>query len=188
FAISGLLILGSLVAGYVFGIQFGTDFTGGSILEVSYAENRPAVENVRERLDPLGLGEYSVRPSGEDAIALRTRTLSLEEKGTIMSTLSEGGFLLQEERFNSIGPVVGESLKRKSYYAVTLVVIGIVLFITFAFRKVSVPVSSWKYGFATVTSLAHDVVVTIGAYLIYGFFTGAEIDVLFVSALLATLG
>lgn len=188
FVLSALLVIGSIVAGLRFGLQFGTDFTGGSILEVSYSEDRPDVETVRALLEPLDLGEYSVRPTGEQGIALRSRELSLEEKNAILSALSDGGHVLTEERFNSIGPVVGESLKRKSYYSVSLVVLGIVLFITFAFRKVSHPVSSWKYGLATVISLAHDVIVPIGAYIVYGVFTGAQIDVLFVSALLATLG
>ncbi len=197
FTISLLFILGSFVAFQFLGLKLGTDFTGGTILEVSYNEERPSAEDVRNSLTDLSLGNYSVRLSGDSGMVIRTREITLDEKEIILSRISNGETSsITEERFNSIGPVVGESLKRKSYYAVSIVILAIVLFITFAFRKVSETrltgsekgLSSWKYGFATVLALAHDVVVPLGAYVVYGYFTGAEIDLLFITALLAILG
>jgi len=191
FFISALLVLGSIAVFFVYGFRFSTDFLGGSILEVSYANpaEMPTLDATKAQLTPLNLGEYSLRPSGDSNYVLRTRELSDIEKTSVENALSQDGVLTTKtERFNSVGPIVGESLKNKSYVAIGLVIFFIVLFITFAFRKVSQPVVSWKYGLATVVALFHDVIVTTGIYVILGKFFGAEIDLLFVTALLAVLG
>jgi len=189
FGVSIVLILASIFCWFYLKPSFGVDFVGGSILEVSFKEGRPTLEEAHQSLSDLSLGNYSLRPSGEENFVLRTREISEEEKSQILSALSmEGQKELSEERFNTIGPVVGESLKRKSFWAIGVVLLGIVLFITFAFRKVSEPVSSWKYGLSTVIALAHDVIIPTGAYIIFGKFFLAEIDILFVTALLAILG
>jgi len=191
FFISALLVLGSIAVSFVYGFRFSTDFLGGSILEVSYANpaEMPTLDATKAQLTPLNLGEYSLRPSGDSNYVLRTRELSDIEKTSVENALSQDGVLTTKtERFNSVGPIVGESLKNKSYVAIGLVIFFIVLFITFAFRKVSQPVVSWKYGLATVVALFHDVIVTTGIYVILGKFFGAEIDLLFVTALLAVLG
>lgn len=189
FGISIVLIIASVFCWFYLKPAFGVDFTGGSILEVSYEDERPALEEVHQKLSELSLGNYSLRPSGENNFVLRTREISEEEKNKIVSAFSiDGQRDVSEERFNTIGPVVGESLKRKSVWAVGVVLLGIVLFITFAFRKVSEPVSSWKYGLSTVVALAHDVIIPTGAYIVFGKFFLAEIDLLFVTAILAILG
>lgn len=190
FALSALLIALSVGSIFVFGFKLSTDFVGGSILEVSYEKERPALEEVRTNLSTIeSIGGYTLRPSGEQNYVLRTRELSALEKETVLRSLTiDGQYAAREERFNSIGPVVGEELKQKSFTALGVVVLCIVLFITFAFRKVSVPVASWKYGFATIVSLAHDIIIPTGAYVAIGHYLGFEIDLLFVTALLAILG
>jgi preprotein translocase subunit SecF len=92
------------------------------------------------------------------------------------------------ENYSSIGPVVGNELKNKSFTAIAVVILCIVLFITYAFRKVSEPVPSWKFGLATIVALFHDVIIPTGLFIIYAHYHGGEIDVLFVSAILAILG
>lgn len=190
FTLSAILVLGSIVAGYTFGLRFGTDFTGGSLLEVSYGNGeRPSLEIAKNSLEGLNIGSFSLRPSGDNNYVLRARELTAVEKTSVVKNLSQDGTLdIKEERFNSVGPIAGESLKQKSYWAIGVVLLSIVLFVTFAFRKVSEPVSSWKYGLATITALAHDVVVPTGIYIVMGQYFGAEIDLLFVTAILAVLG
>lgn len=190
FGLSVLLVVGSLFSVASFGLHFGTDFLGGSILEVTYPQNdRPSLDRAKESLSALNLGNFSLRPSGDNRYVLRAREISPAEKTQTLSALSQNGTLeIKEERFNSVGPIVGESLKQKSYIAISLVILCIVLFITFAFRKVSEPVSSWKYGMATIIALAHDVFIPLGVYVVFGKYFGAEIDLLFVTALLAILG
>lgn len=195
FIISAVLTVASIAAVIVFGFNLGIDFKGGALLEVSYPQTidgnstRPALEEVQTRIDTLSLGGYSVRPSGEDTFIVRTRDISPEEKGKLLSVLStDGKTLPKEERFNSIGPVVGKELKHKAFVAIAVVILGIVLFVTFAFRKVSEPVSSWKYGFVTILALVHDVIVPTGVFITFAHFYGGEIDLLFVTAILAILG
>ena len=95
---------------------------------------------------------------------------------------------LDEMSFNSIGPSVGQELTRKAILAIILVSLAIIFFIAFAFRKVSKPVSSWKYGIIAIVSLLHDVIIPIGLFVILSHFYGAEVDTLFVVAVLTILG
>jgi preprotein translocase subunit SecF len=189
FIISGILVVASILAMRIYGFNFGIDFKGGSILEVSYVDARPSLETVSENISALGWGGYSVRPSGNSKFVVRTREINPEEKTQLVSALSLNGSVpLTEERFNSIGPVVGKELKNKAYVAIALVILAIVLFVTFAFRKVSEPVKSWKYGLVTILALVHDVIVPTGVYIVFSQFYGGEIDLLFVTAILAILG
>ena len=192
FTLSGLLVAGSLVAMFAFGFfqgkQLSIDFTGGSLLEVAF-QNRPDIDTVKTELNTQSLGNYSLTPSGSNDYILKTRDLTPAEKTHVEQVMStDPTNLVTEVRFNSIGPAVGNQLKNKAFAAIAVVVICIVLFITFAFRKVSYPVASWKYGFATIVALAHDVIIPTGVFLVWIHFRGGEVDLLFVTALLAILG
>jgi preprotein translocase subunit SecF len=182
FAVALMLIAITLLT--TVGLNVGIDFNGGSLLEVSYTD-RPDIEGVRESLSVLDLGAITVRPSGDEAFVLRSKTLTPEEKNLVLATLTGEA---QEERFNSIGPVVGEELRSKAFMAIVIVIIAIILFITFAFRRVSEPVSSWKYGLATIVALIHDILIPTGVAVLLGYYLGFEVNLLFVTALLAILG
>lgn len=189
FILSGLLVAGSVAAMVIFGFNFGIDFKGGSILEVSYATTRPDSEAIKSELNNMGLGTYILTPYGDSSYILKTRDITPTEKVVVMSAFQKDQTNpAKEEKFNSLGPVVGNQLKNKAMMAIGLVVLAIVLFITFAFRKVSVPVASWKYGLATIIALAHDVIIPTGVFVTWIHFHGGEIDLLFVTALLAILG
>jgi preprotein translocase subunit SecF len=189
FILSGVITAAAVVAMFVYGFNVGIDFKGGSILEVSYESTRPSLETVSDEITKLDWGGFSIRPSGDSNYVVRTKGISPEEKGSLVKALSlNGAEKLKEEKFNSIGPAVGDELTRKAIIAVIVVIIGIVLFVTFAFRKVSKPVSSWKYGLVTILALVHDVIVPTGVYIFYTQFFPGEIDLLFVTAILAILG
>jgi len=194
FLITVLLLVFSAVSFFVFKPNLGIDFAGGSVLEVSYQNigeienSRPSQENIKAQIDGLGLGEYSVRPSGNDRFVVQTKSITPEEKNKIVEALTTQSSIPKEERFNSIGPVVGQELLNKSYVAIAIAILAIVLFVTFAFRKVSEPVASWKYGLATIIALAHDVILPAGIFVAFSHWYGGDIDLLFVTALLAILG
>lgn len=189
FILTGLLLLGSIVAVAVFPPKLSIEFTGGSLLEVAYENGRPELAEVRDRLHSLELGEPSVRESGENAVTIRTRTLSPEERTAVLAALrGEAGDAVTELRFNSIGPSLGNELAIKALYAIGAVTLAIMLYIAWAFRGVSRPVPSWGYGIIAVFMLAIDIIVPTGFYAIYALFTGAQFDSLFVIALLALLG
>lgn len=189
FILTGLLLAGSIAATIIVPPTLSIEFTGGSLMEVSYAEARPELAVIRERVEVLELGEASIRESGENNVIIRTRTLSPEERTRLLAALSEGGTeALTEQRFNSIGPSLGNELAIKALYAILAVTIAIMLYIAWAFRGLSRPVPSWGYGFIAVLMLAIDIIVPTGFYSVYAYFTGAQFDSLFVIALLALLG
>lgn len=195
FILTGLLIAASILAVIVFPPKPSIEFTGGSLMEVAYvteeggAAARPSLDEVHTLLEPLALGEPVVRESGENAITIRSRSLTPAERDAVLAALAtEEGQQVQELRFNAIGPSLGKELTTKTFYAIIAVVIAIVLYIAWAFRRVAKPVPSWGYGLTAVFMLAIDIIVPTGFYAVYAHFTGAQFDSLFVIALLALLG
>jgi len=189
FTISGLLVGLSLLSVSTLGLDLGIDFTGGSILEVDYAENRPAVEDVSAVVLDLGLVGATLQPTGETGLILRLRDITPAEKNQLDEALTmDGQYDFSEERFSSIGPVLGAELARKGFIAIGLVVLLIIVFIAFVFRSVTGKISSWKYGLIAVVTLCHDIIIPIGVMSVIGYYTIAEVDALFLTALLAILG
>ena len=189
FALSAILLALSFYGMAVYGFNYSIDFKGGTITEARYAESRPSKDQIETEINKLSLGGFSIRPSENDRFVIRTKELSTAEKESLQKAVSINGTNpVTIERQNTIGPVAGEELRSKALKAILVVVIMIVLFITFAFRKVSKPVSSWKYGLATIIALFHDVVIPTGVFVFLGHYFGHEIDLLFVTGLLAILG
>lgn len=189
FIATGLVLTASIAAIAFLGLPLSIDFKGGSLVEVTYTAERPEVAAIKENVEQLALGEISLRESGENGLILRTRTLTPAEHEAVIGALSENGALpLTEDRFNSIGPSLGAELGIKALYALAAVILAITLYIAWAFRRVSRPVSSWVYGIIVVVMLVHDVLVPTGVFAVLAYFTGAQVDALFVVALLAILG
>lgn len=188
FVLSGVLSLVAIILLFVHPPRIGIDFTGGSLLEIT-APNGISIDSVKQAVIGTPAEDSSIRLSGERGISIRAKTLTEEEKQVILDKVQTD---LAEEisivRATTIGPSIGSSLTRKAVYGVLWAIIAIVLFITFAFRKVSKPVASWKYGMATIIALAHDVLISVGFYTALSITRGAEVDLLFVSAVLAILG
>jgi preprotein translocase subunit SecF len=184
----GLVIL-SILALSIFGLKAGIDFKGGALTEVSYKEARPDQLELNKSLEAINLGSILLQPTGEKDYLVKSRDLNEAEHALLLKTLSnDGKNILEEKSFNSIGPSVGKELTRKAIVAIILVSLAIILFIAFAFRKVSRPVSSWRYGVIAIVSLLHDVIIPIGLYTILSHFYGVELDTLFVVAVLTILG
>lgn len=189
FSIIGALFIGAVSAIFVFGLPRSIDFTGGSLVEVNYTDAKPTLETLKAGVDKLALGEISLRDSGTNGVVLRSPTLTPDQHQAVLGVLSQDGALaLTELRFNSIGPSLGTELGIKALYAIGAVILAIMLYIAWAFRRVSKPVSGWIYGLIVVVILIHDVIVPTGFYAILAHFTGSQVDSLFVVALLAILG
>jgi len=182
-----VLVLVSLISIWRYGLNLGMDFTGGSLLEVEYPDDRPGINAIKSALAPLVLSE-TVQPYGEKGLIVRARDLRESDRANLVKTLSIDGSTIIDKRFNSIGPTIGKELRTKSIYSIILVLIAIALFIAFAFRQVSGAVKSWQYGVVTIITLAHDVIVPLGIFAYLGHRYGIEIDSLFVTALLTILG
>ena len=169
------------------GLHFGIDFKGGSLIEVEFLNQRPEVSLVKEKIGSLGLGDASIQPSGDKIMMLRLKDLDEAAHQQILQAL-QGFGQIEEKRFDSVGPVIGEELKSRAYLAIFTVLVLIILYIAFAFRQVSRPVQSWKYGVAAIIALIHDVFIPTGIFSVLGHYMGAEIDLLFVTGILTILG
>lgn len=188
FGITGVLVLLSLVSVVVFGLKPALDFTGGTLIEVSYDGTRPAPEALKNVLTDAGFKGFSLRESGERGYTLRSATLTPEQRNNLPAIFSYQGGTAHIDQLNEVGPTIGKELRNKSYVALALVLLCILLFIAFAFRKVSRPVSSWVYGFIALVTLVHDVIIPVGFFALLGYLTGAQVDTLFVTAVLTVLG
>ncbi len=188
FALTTLITVVSLAAIAVYGLKFGTDFTGGTLAEVKYETARPAGEVIHAALDTAGFEGYSIREAGETGYILRAGTLTTEQRASLAALFSTQESPATISQLTEVGPTIGKELRNKSYAAIGMVLLCILLFIAFAFRKVSQPVSSWVYGLIALVTLLHDVIVPTGFFALLGHYTGAQVDTLFVTAILTVLG
>jgi preprotein translocase subunit SecF len=180
------LSIASIIA---FGLKLGIDFKGGSSLELNYPVARPAIADIKDSLVNAGFGDASVQTTGTNGISIKSRDLSETERATVISLASlDGKSNVEQKSFTTIGPSVGHELKKKAIASILLVLIAIILFVAYVFRKVSHPVSSWKYGFVVIIALMHDIIIPTGVFALLGHLYGVEVDTLFIVALLTTLG
>ena len=192
FAVSILTVVVALAALFFWGLKYGIDFTGGSLVEVSFSKNRPAMTELNVVLDNLGLKERVVQTSGADRFSVRTTFLTEDQHQALIKRLREtfakDGNTVHEESLQTIGAAVSEQLRSRAKWAIIWVNVAIILYIAYAFRKVSRPVASWQYGLLAIVALVHDILVVLGAFAFFGRFLGLEVETDFVLALLTVLG
>ncbi|MEK7628834.1 MAG: protein translocase subunit SecF [Patescibacteria group bacterium] len=189
FGITAAIMLASCISLGVFGLHLSTEFTGGTLVEIRYEAGRPETTLLSDAIKSAGISDYTIRETGEKGFTLRAPNLSPDTRQALPGALSLGGaHPVTIDRLSDIGPTIGVELRNKSIVALSLVLLCILLFIAFAFRKVSRPVSSWGFGLMAIVGLVHNVVVTLGFYALLGHVFGAQVDTLFVTAVLTVLG
>lgn len=189
YTISAVVIAASIASFAFFGINPGIDFTGGTLVEVRYVGEMPGTATIQSALAEQGIMGVSVRASGSEGYSVRMRDITDEERMALSDTFSQdGAYEASIEQYSQVGPTIGAELRKKAFVAFAIVILAIVFFIAFAFRKVSRPVSSWVYGLIALVALAHDVLVPLGAFAAMAHFFGAQADTLFVTAILTILG
>ena len=189
FLISGLMILPGLIGLAIWGLKLGIDFTGGSLVEVRLGSN-PASAQVRSVFVDAGLTDVSViTGSTTDALGktylIRTKTIDAGTKSDLLAKLGSAYGPLTEDRFESVGPVIGRETATNAFLAVIGASVLILLYLSYAFRQVPNP---WRYGACAVFALLHDVVLVVGLWSILGRLFGLEVDALFVTAILTVVG
>ena len=187
FGLSLLLIVPGIAALAVWGLPLAIDFTGGSLLEVRFeGAQAPAPAQVVDLYRELGYGEPLVQSAAQAEIIARSRTLDESERAALVRGMQDQfGGTVTMLRFESVGPAVGAEVTRRAGGAVGLAALGILAYITYAFR--SVP-GAYRYGLAAIAAMLHDVAVVLGVAAILGHFFGWEVDALFLTALLTIIG
>lgn len=187
FLLSAVLIGASIVALFTFGLKFSVDFTGGSLMELEFSQGAPSTTEVRDVLSSLS--SVSVQSADENQkLIIRSEVQDEVTHQATLATLTERFGEFTELRFDSIGPTVGNELRQSSLIGVGITLLLIGLYISWAFRKVSDPIASWKYGLMTVLCAAHDVIIPLGAFAVLGHFYHWEVGSGFVAAILTILG
>ena len=182
-----IFVIGSIWALLMFGLKFGIEFTGGSAMEVGFKDSRPTNEQIQNNLSQFNLGEIIVRPTENNGLILQFKGVDEARHQQMLLKISELSEV-EERSFEYIGPSVGQELKQKTILSMFLALLAINLYIALAFRKVSKPISSWKYGVASLIALFHDILIPLGVFAVLGKFYNVEITIPIIAALLTVLG
>ena len=191
FFISVGLAFSAIVAAGIYGLKFGVDFKGGSVIELDFKNGRPQISEIQSLLSgEAEFKEAGVNLAGQSGIIIKSGELLEQIHQDILKKIStqfpSAG--MEELKFDSVGPVIGKELKSKSLSAVIIVLFSIIIYIAIVFRKLSRTISGWAMGIAAIVALAHDVIIPVGVFALLGKFYGIEISAVFVAAILTVLG
>ncbi len=196
YALSILLILPGIVSLFVWHLNVGIDFKGGTMQQITFANTRPAIDQLRSEVDKLSLRGSTVQETGDKGVIIRFANQDGLDPHTTANNISAAFGKLSPlntdpklNSFQNIGGSVAQDTTRNAITAVLLTCVAIILFIAFSFRSVPKPANSWRFAVTTILALAHDLLFVVGAYSIIGhFFPSIEVDSLFITALLTILG
>jgi len=188
YTFSIVLTILTIASLFFWGMKFGIDFTGGTLMEIKIGETLPANADVEEILQPLELKSLTLQGTGNQTMLIRYASVEDAVNDEVLKTIKEKYPEAKELKVEYINSSVSKELKKNSLWAIFWAIAGIMAYVAWAFRKVSRPVESWKYGLGAVVALAHDVLITIGVFSVLGHFYGIEVGVPFVAALLTILG
>jgi preprotein translocase subunit SecF len=185
---SATLTLASVIALLVWGLNLGIDFKGGTLMEVQFSQTSPAITDAQNKLVDSGAKGLSVQPSQNNSMILRYLSSDEATNENVVAKLKEFDQNVKQTKVDFVGASVSDQIKKNAIWAVILAVFGIALYIAWAFKKVSRPISSWQYGVNAVIALIHDVLITLGVFSALGHFMNVEIGVPFIAAILTILG
>jgi preprotein translocase subunit SecF len=187
FGISLLVIVPGMIALLVWGLPLAIDFKGGSLLDIRFTSGTvPQPAQVSALYTENGFSDSIVQTSGTNGLIIRSLDMTDAQRNQLISSMeSHFGSIITVNRFESVGPSVGQEVAKRAAGAVGLAALGILLYITLAFRGVS---HAFRYGVAAIIAMLHDVAVVIGVEAIIAHFFHWEVDSLFLTALLTVIG
>lgn len=177
-AISLILITGSILSTVFWGFKPSIDFTGGAVWELNSSKINE--NNYKEVFTQNQIELKSINNLGNNKYILRFNDISLSQKDSLNNSLKELDADVQELKFESLGPTLGRELLEKTIFAIILTSLFLFLFIGRRFRDFS-------FGTSAVLAMLHDTLILMGSFSILGHFFGAELNSLFVTAVLTTL-
>lgn len=187
FIFSLLIILPGLYFLITSGLRLGIDFTGGSLLEYKFGES-VSTNQIKDEFSKGGVEIGQISQTSENYFIIRTKPVEQENLNNLKKELNDKFGSLEIRREENIGPTIGQEITNKAMIAIGLASLAIVLYISFTFRKVPKPQSSYRFGIAAVLALLHDILIVVGVFAILGKFLSVEVDILFVTALLTIIG
>ena len=179
FLISAAVVGAGIFAYFKWGLSLGIDFKGGALIEYQVGKDFSTEEAIKKIENP-SIEVYSIQKAGENTYLVRTNPLDPHYRENIGIVLGELTGEATELRFENVGPSIGPDLIKKTIYAIAIAASAILLWVTFQFK-------SFKFGVSAVFAMLHDSLVLLGSFALFGHFFGAEIDFLFVTAMLTIL-
>jgi preprotein translocase subunit SecF len=176
--LSGTLILISVIAFLVSGLNLGIDFEGGTQWEFTMANNASvSVTKVRDAIDPLGLGDATVLVVGNNSVRVQSKNLSTTQEAKVGAALAKyAGIGSAQVSVTSVGPTWGDKVSSKALTALVVFFLVIALYLTFRFE--------WRMALAAIIAVIHDIIITVGVYAVTQF----EVTPATVVAFLTILG
>ena len=173
-----------------FGLKEGIDFAGGTLWQIQLEDEAVSIDDVRETFkNDLNIEDVVIVPeSASQSLLLRFGTITEVEHQAYFASVQKKYSNAKELRFETLGPTIGNEIRERALWAFVFVLLGISLYVAFAFREVSFPVSSWKYGVITLLTLFHDALIPTGFFALLGYLRNAEVDTNFVVAILVVMG
>jgi preprotein translocase subunit SecF len=185
FLISAIVIVPGMVSLAIFGLKPGVDFSSGTAMTLHF-EKEVELSQLRQEFTSLGYDRAVVQPAGKGEFFIRLPEISSEEKTKLEESLATGlGTEVTVSSLYSVSPMVAKGTVRNTIIAVVVASIGILLYISWAFRKMPKPI---RWGTCAVIALVHDLVVVVAVFSILGWVAGVEVDALFVTGILAVVG
>ena len=188
FIISGLVVIPGLVSLILWGVKLSIDFTGGSLLELQFTSNPPGIQKIEEVVKNEKIELVSISQTREKSYLLRLTPVDKDKNILLQKALTEKIGKVNEVRFETVGPTIGQETTNNAVKAVIVASFAIIIYIALSFKSIPRPYSSWKFGVAAVAALIHDVLVVVGIFSLLGHFFSVEIDSLFITALLTVMG
>lgn len=184
--ISAILTVVAIVSFAMWGLNLGIDFTGGTLMQLKFSGTRPDNTTLETKLNEItDLGDVQLQTVNENSVIFKLKFISNEQRKLIMDKFPEA----QEESFETIGPSMGNEMAQKSLWAIILVSLSTIAYVSWSFRKVSTgPVPSWVYGVSAIIAMIHDLFIMLGVFIILGHFLNIELNSMFVTAALTVLG
>lgn len=192
YLISGAAIVFSIAAILIWGLNFGIDFQGGTLIELDFTPSGREVDlnKVKESFaNDEAIKSLSLQKTGKNSIIIKAEGVDKNKFTDLSPKIKENAGDFVEARFETVGPTVSSDLKKKAFISVGAASLAIIIYLAIAFRKVSKPANSWRFGVTAVVALLHDLLFMVGLFAVLGhFFNNIVIDSLFITALLTVLG
>lgn len=187
FGISLLVIIPGLIALVLWGLPLGIDFKGGSLLDVRFDSGIvPQPSQVVLFYGENGFSDPIVQTSGTTGMVIRSLEMTDAQRNQLVSAMeSRFDSTITIQRFESVGPSIGQEVAQRAAIAVGMAALGILIYITYAFRGVP---NAFRFGVAAIIAMLHDVAVVLGVEAIIAHFFNWEVDSLFLTALLTVIG
>jgi len=190
FIFSGLIIIPGTIALILWGLKPAVDFTGGSLIEfqIKNANKEVLKEDIKKIAEEQNLEVGSISKTSNNGFLLRLKPIDKNQNQNLNNDLKKHYGEIEEIRFETVGPTVGQETTKNAIKSVIIASIVIILYIAWAFRQIPKPYSSVKFGIVAVIALIHDILVVVGLFSIFGHFFKVEVDSLFITALLTIMG